>query len=217
MNRQIIKGLKQSTIDFERALLAIDRSGAERIISVFEKNDNRMQIVSELVTNALENIGKYWEVGKVALSQVYMSGIICEELIDKLIPSFNINQNNNPVAAIAVFEDFHVLGKRIIYSTLRAGGFNIIDLGNGLNAEDIVKNVKEKNIKILLLSVLMLPSALKIKQLKELLTGMDVKVIVGGAPFRFDDKLWIEVGADATGKDPSETLKIITKLVGEIK
>ncbi len=217
MNRQIIKGLKQSTIDFERALLAIDRSGAERIISVFEKNDNWMQIVSELVTNALENIGKYWEEGKVALSQVYMSGIICEELIDKLIPTFNINQNNNPVAAIAVFEDFHVLGKRIIYSTLRAGGFNIIDLGNGLNAEDIVKNVKEKNIKILLLSVLMLPSALKIKQLKVLLTGMDVKVIVGGAPFRFDDKLWIEVGADATGKDPSETLKIITKLVGEIK
>lgn len=217
MNRQIIKGLKHSTIDFERALLAIDRSGAERIISAFEKNDDRMQIISELVTNALENIGKYWEDGKVALSQVYMSGIICEELIDKLIPSFNINQNNNPVAAIAVFEDFHVLGKRIIYSTLRAGGFNIIDLGNGLNAEDIVKNVKEKNIKILLLSVLMLPSALKIKQLKELLTGIDVKVIVGGAPFRFDDKLWIEVGADATGEDPSETLKIITKLLGEIK
>ncbi len=217
MNKKKIQDLKYSTVQFERALLAIDRTTAERIISEFKNDPDRMQIISELVTNALENIGNAWEEGKVALSQVYMSGIICEELIDKLFSSFGNKQINNPVIAIAVFEDFHVLGKRIIYSTLRAGGFNIIDLGNGLSAETLVKEVKEKSIKILLLSVLMLPSALRIKQLNKLLTGIDVKVIVGGAPFRFDDRLWIEVGADATGKDPSETLKIVTKLVGEIK
>ncbi len=162
MNKKKIQSLKYSAEKFERALLTIDRSAAEKIISEFNHDDDRIQIISQLVTNVLESIGNAWEEGKVALSQVYMSGIICEELIDKLF-SLGNNKINNPLMGIAVFEDFHVLGKRIIYSTLRAGGFNIIDLGSGLKAEDLVKKVKENNIKILLLSVLMLPSALKIK------------------------------------------------------
>ncbi len=50
-----------------------------------------------------------------------------------------------------------------------------------------------------------------------MLAETEVKVIVGGAPFRFDESLWKEVGADATGNDPAEALKIVTKLAGEIK
>lgn len=40
----------------------------------------------KLVTATLKRIGDGWEEGKVALSQVYLSGIICEEVIDKILP-----------------------------------------------------------------------------------------------------------------------------------
>jgi methanogenic corrinoid protein MtbC1 len=105
------------------------------------------------------------------------------------------------------------LGKRIVYSTLRASGIELMDLGGGLSVNKLAKIVREEDIKILLVSVLMLPSALHIKDLRDQLSDLDVKIIVGGAPFRFDDKLWTEIGADYYGKDSAEALEIVHKLM----
>jgi methanogenic corrinoid protein MtbC1 len=142
-----------------------------------------------------------------------MSGVICEKIIDKVLPPSVPYRSNQPKAAIAVFEDFHLLGKRIVYSTLRASGIELMDLGGGLSVNKLAKIVREEDIKILLVSVLMLPSALHIKDLRDQLSDLDVKIIVGGAPFRFDDKLWTEIGADYYGKDSAEALEIVHKLM----
>ena len=39
--------------------------------------------------------------------------------------------------------------------------------------------------------------------------GVVVRVIVGGAPFLFDDKLWREVGADAMGRNAAEAVALV--------
>ena len=201
----------------ERALLTMDHAVAESVVRDAMKTGTPIEIASELVSNTLKRIGEAWEDGKLALSQVYMSGIICEEVIDKILPPSNPMRIDQPKMAIAVFEDFHLLGKRIIYSTLRASGFELIDLGGGLHADQLVEIIKKEQIKILLLSVLMLPSALRIKELKQKLADMDIKIIVGGAPFRFDTDLWKEVGADGFGKDSSEAIEIVSKLMEDKK
>jgi methanogenic corrinoid protein MtbC1 len=119
--------------------------------------------------------------------------------------------------AIAVFEDFHMLGKRIIFSVLRSSGYDLLDLGGGLHTDKLIEIVHKEKIKILLLSVLMLPSALHVKELKQKLNGTDVKIVVGGAPFRFDENLWKEVGADAFGKDPAQAIQIVSQIMEELK
>ena len=119
--------------------------------------------------------------------------------------------------AIAVFEDYHMLGKRIIFSSLRASGFELMDLGGGLSTNELVDIINKEKIKILLLSVLMLPSAIHIKQLKAKLKNTDVKIIVGGAPFSFDDELWKEVNADACGKDSAEAIQIVSKMMEKVE
>lgn len=209
--------LKLMINEFERALLTLDRNAVEKIMSDAIKSNTPIKIASELVTEALQRIGDDWEKGKLALSQVYMSGIICEEAIDKIMPQFSPMRKDQPKLAIAVFEDYHLLGKRIIYSSLRASGFELMDLGGGVTIESLVNIVREEKIKILLLSVLMLPSALRIGKLKEQLADTDVKIVVGGAPFRFDEQLWNEVGADACGKDSHEAIEIVSKMMGGIK
>ena len=200
--------------DFERALLTLDRTAAEKIITEAVANGDPVEVASELITDVLQKIGDAWEEGKVALSQVYMCGLICEESIDKILPPSSPKRKSQPKMGIAVFEDYHLLGKRIIYSTLRAGGYELMDLGSGLTTAYLTRAVKDEHIKILLLSTLMLPSALKIKKLTSELAGSGVKIIVGGAPFRFDSELWKEVGADAMGKDSSEALAVVKKFTG---
>jgi methanogenic corrinoid protein MtbC1 len=210
-----MENLKFFSEKLERAILTLDRVEAESIFKKASLHGTPIEIASELVTSTLSRIGEAWEEGKLALSQVYMSSIICEELVEKLLPPQSPVRKSQPKMAIGVFEDYHLLGKRIVYSTLRASGFELMDLGGGLTANQLVEIVKKEEIKILLLSSLMLPSALHIKKLKPMLKDSDVKIIVGGAPFRFDRELWIEVEADAFGNDSSEALAIVTNMMEE--
>lgn len=202
---------------FERSLLALDRQSARQVIESAAQKESALEVVNYLVTETLKRIGESWEKGKISLSQVYMSGVICEELIDELLPPSSPQRTDQPTMAIGVFEDFHMLGKRIILSTLRASGYELIDLGGGLVTKDLVQHVKDKEIRILLLSVLMLPSALRIQKLSEELSGLDVKLVVGGAPFRMDQQLCKAVGADAFGNDSNDALEIVHQLTGGLK
>jgi methanogenic corrinoid protein MtbC1 len=205
--------LKKISIQLEHALLSLDQEAAVQIIREALNESSPGIIAGDLISATLVRIGDSWESGNLSLSQVYMSGIICEKVIDKILPPQSPIRKSQPKMAIAVLEDFHLLGKRIIFSTLRASGFELVDLGGGLSIERVVNLVKTEEIKILLLSVLMLPSALRIKELKTQLKNDDVTIVVGGAPFRFDNQLWREVGADYYGKDSSEALKIINKIM----
>ena len=201
---------------FEIALLSIDRIGAKRIFQSMAEIKEPVDVADSLVVPVLESIGEKWEKGTVALSQVYMSGKICEELINTILPPENPMVKNHPKMAILVFEDFHILGKKIVHSIIRASGYNLPEWNQGMEIREIVKKVEEEQIEILLISTLMLSSALRIKTLIENLRNknLKVKVIVGGAPFRFDEHLCEEIGADAFGKSASEAVSIIRQLTG---
>ncbi len=199
--------------EFEMSLLSMDKIKAEEILQKAMINRSPIEVAGKLVTITLQKIGDAWEEGRVALSQIYMSGLMCEELIEKYIPKGSPVRISQPKMAIAVFEDYHLLGKRIVASTLRSAGYELTDLGGGLSVDDLVELVKREKYQILLLSVLMLNSAMHIKDLREKLKDNNVKIIVGGAPFRFDEELWIEVGADGYGKDSSEAIEIVRKMM----
>lgn len=200
--------------DFQTALLQIDRIKAAEIFENIYKKKRNFESLEHMTVEALERIGVGWEDDQLSLSQVYMSGVICEELIEKYIPKCGSSYKKKPKIAIAVLQDHHALGKRIVYSVLRAGGYDLIDFGQGLSVEEIVEKTIEAEIDILLISTLMLPSALKVKNVVESLRkkGSSVKVVVGGAPFRLDSSMWQKVNADADGKNGTEVKKIIEKL-----
>ena len=171
--------------EFERSLLLMDKVSAEQIIFEAATKAPPAAIASELVAEALSRIGDAWGEGKVALSQVYMSGVICEEIIDKILPPAHEQRISHPPMAIGVFEDYHVLGKRIVCSSLRSAGFELEDWGSGLTVETLIELVRMKSIKILLLSVLMLPAALHLAKLVEALRGSGVKIIAESYFFSF--------------------------------
>ena len=82
-----------------------------------------------------------------------------------------------------------------------------------MDVDELADRVAADGVRILLISVLMLPSALKIKALRAALDvrGVSVKLAVGGAPFLFDPELWREVGADATGRGAADAVAIVRR------
>jgi methanogenic corrinoid protein MtbC1 len=200
--------------ELEEALLALDRVKVKHLLTHNSRYITLFETVEKSIVPTMERIGAKWESGEVALSQVYMSGKICEEVVDEILPHDDARRISRPKIAILVYRDFHMLGKRIVLAFLRASGYQVIDYGSQNNNENIINYLKEDQIDILLVSVLMLNSALHLQTLIKAIkqANLKTKVVVGGAPFRFDKGLYQEIGADASGGNASDVLKIINEL-----
>jgi methanogenic corrinoid protein MtbC1 len=200
---------------FEAALLSLDRLKASEVLEETSGTWSSMEQLKHIVVPALERIGSGWETGRIALTQVYMAGRICEELVEKILPREAPDRKRQPEMAITVLQDYHLLGKRIVLSALRASGYKLKDYGR-MDVNELVQQTFEDQVELLFISTLMLPSALKVESVKKKLdqSKSPARIVVGGAPFRLDETLWKEVGADAMGWDPSDAVTLIGKLTG---
>ncbi len=197
---------------FRQSLEMLDRVSAENIFNQALTVLTPIEAVEQLVVPALEEIGEAWQTGQVALSQIYMCGRFCEKLVETVLPPSAPDRKHQPHSAIVVLNDYHMLGKRIVYSIMRASGYEVFDYGR-MEVSELVERVVADKVRVLMISVLILPSALKVVEVCNALKAAEtpVKVLVGGAPFLFDDALWREVGADAMGRNASEAVNIVGK------
>ncbi|MBI2851486.1 MAG: cobalamin B12-binding domain-containing protein [Chloroflexi bacterium] len=197
----------------ETALLSLDEPAVREVLVLPEASSSPLKFVDQVIVPVLEDIGKGWEDGKVALSQVYMSGRILETLVSTMLFQTHHRRESQPKMAIATLIDYHFLGKRLVSSALKTSGYELFDYGR-VDVDEAVGLVSRDGIDVLLLSTLMLPSALRTHDVKLKLkaAGLRTKVVVGGAPFRLDPTLWKEVGADAAGRTASDAVEIVNRL-----
>ena len=196
------------------ALLESDRVAVGRLYREALAIMPPLECAEKLLGPLLNRIGDEWAAGEVALAQLYMCGRICEEQIGDLLPHEAPVRPDAPRLGIATLVDHHVLGKRIVLSVLRIAGYPVVDYGAGLEPQDLAAAARADDLDALLVSTLMLPSALRIAGLTEALRDHRMKVFVGGAPFRFDPDLWRCVGADGVGHDAGDALALVAGLEG---
>ena len=195
--------------EFRGALESLDRVGAEAVFARALARGTPIDAVEALVVPALMRIGDAWEAGRVALSQVYLSGRVSEALVERVLPPSDPDRKHQPRSAVVVLRDYHMLGKRIVHSVMRASGFEVFDYGR-MDVDELVARVIADDVRVLMISTLMLPAALRVREVTEWLRdgGRTVRVAVGGAPYRFDERLWSEVGADAMGASAGDAVAI---------
>lgn len=173
-----------------------------------------LEVAEELISPALSKIGVMWEEGEANLAQIFLASKMCDELLSQILPKEAHWRKDSPVIGITNFDDHHSLGKKIVYMVLRADGFDAIDLG-WTNSSSIGEAVIENRVDVLLVSTLMLRSALKAKEIPNIIrtNGNKVVMIVGGAPFLFDRELGKEVGAEAIGGSGADASRLINALM----
>ena len=114
-----------------------------------------------------------------------------------------------------VFGDLHTIGKTMVATLLTANGFEVIDIGENVDAKRFIEAVHENNPDILAMSALLTTTAQEqekvIIALKNAGMRNKIKVMVGGGPItrEFAEK----IGAD--GYEPTATLavKLAKKLI----
>lgn len=199
----------------ERAFLAVDRAAAREVLTGAVRVLGAPATLETVLVPALDRLGDRWSRGEASLSQVYMAGRYAEELSGELLPREAPALDALRVG-VAVLEDQHLLGKRMVAAHLRAAGLAPIDLGNGLAPAALSARAVEARIEILMVSTLMLRAALAVEQLVAFLrqAGSTARVVVGGAPFRMDPGLWKSTGADAFGATAADAPRLARELGG---
>lgn len=200
--------------EFEHAVLTLDRLRAQGVLTSISGLTSPLDLADKIIGPALERIGFGWQEGRVSLSQLYMSGRIAEELIEEILPPESPGRPQQPKMAIVALQDHHALGKRVIYAALRAAGYAVQDFERA-DVYELVDRVLAEKVEVLLISATLQTSAQRVKDVRKRLdfARARTKIIVGGAPFRFDTYLWQDVGADAMGFDSADALKVVARIL----
>jgi methanogenic corrinoid protein MtbC1 len=209
--------ISDSVDRLEAALRSVNEIEANKIIDDVAGQMTPLECAEKLITPVLRRLGAGWVDGDVSLSQIYMGGRICEKALGRLLPEAKQTYRKRPKVAIAILEDYHNLGARLLLSVLRASGIDPFYYDHQ-TVTSLVSKVKEDGIEILLVSTLMYRSALRVRDLRKEMLEMSVSpvLMVGGAPFLFDEELWSVVGADEMGKDTSAAVKVVDRM-SEVK
>lgn len=192
-------------------LLQLDRVGVARLLDDGAQAQSPAWVSDALIAPSLVEIGDRWLAGTAALSQVYMAARLCE----KWVATRNSGQAPSAArVAVALFEDQHALGKQLVSLALRASGIAVVDLGVG-NADSLYERATAAGVSVLMVSVLMLASATRMRGLADRIAAEEspLRLVVGGAPFRFDPTLVNEVGAHEVGQSSAEAVTIARRLL----
>lgn len=177
-------------------------------------------LLTHVVERTVEKVGKEQIDYEVPLSEIYLNGKIIEHSLNLLLPLISQTEElkHSPKIIIGnAFGDYHALGRKIVATFLRMGGFNVIDLGLSVPNQVFVDTAKKENASIICVSALIIHTAKEIIELRELLdkNGLHhVKILVGGAPFNFEPRLVQEVKADVMAKNGVEAIKVVKELLG---
>jgi trimethylamine corrinoid protein len=214
MTTSVTLPLPPEAVALFEAFVENDLVRSLRIAERWSERHGATSMIDDLAVPTLEEIGRRWDRGLLPLAQVYISGRICESIIDEFLTGSAVARRPVPRLGIAALNDQHTLGKRVVSLVVRSAGHELMDYGSGANPEDLARRAAADSLDILLLSALMLSSALQIERVRRQLTALraPTRIIAGGAPFRLDPALGQRVGADASGATASDAIRLISEL-----
>lgn len=115
-----------------------------------------------------------------------------------------------------VHGDLHDVGKNLVGLMLEGSGFEVIDLGVNVSADDFVQAMVEHEPDILCLSALLTTTIGELRGVIDAVAHAGlrdrVQILVGGAPVTSD--LAIAIGADGFAQDAAAATELASRLMG---
>jgi methylmalonyl-CoA mutase cobalamin-binding domain/chain len=220
MLEAIIKAYNEAVFetDKEAAFEVVNRALAEGVTAE--------DVVFKVVIPAVEEMmSRITSDPDANLAQHFMTGQIASEVTEKMLEKF---QHPPEVIGRVVIGtahgDLHSLGKRIVMGCLKALMVDVTDLGVNVTAERFVDEALARDAQVIAISAMMVHTAtgpdgcLKVRQLLHE-RGLEdrIRLVVGGAPYRFDNELFKRVGADAWAADGLNASRVIVDLIKAVK
>jgi 5-methyltetrahydrofolate--homocysteine methyltransferase len=174
-------------------------------------------ILDDGLIAGMNTVGEKFRVHDIFLPDVLLAARAMYSGMDVLKPlliSAGVSSRGRVVIG-SVQGDLHDIGKNLVGIMLKGAGFEVIDLGNDVSAENFVAAAKSHDASVIGMSALLTTTMPVMKEVvdllkKEKLAGR-IKTIIGGAPV--SQNYAVEIGADAYGYDCAQAVAGVKKLV----
>ena len=136
----------------------------------------------------MNKVGKLFGEGKMFLPQVVKTARTMKQAVDILQPYIEAEKTESTASAgkvllATVKGDVHDIGKNIVSVVMACNGYEVIDMGVMVPAEQIVRKAVEEQVDMIGLSGLITPSleemvnvAMELKR-----AGLNIPIMIGGA------------------------------------
>ncbi|MHA2407073.1 MAG: cobalamin B12-binding domain-containing protein [Candidatus Ranarchaeia archaeon] len=183
-----------------------------------KENKDPLKVIENGYSAGIRKIGDLWEQGDIFLPELIIGAKIVESALQLLLPHIQEGEQRQSLGKVVIATvegDIHSIGKNIVGTMLSAYGFTVLDLGEQIPAETIVKTAIEEQADVIALSTLLTTTMPNQKAVVDLLNQKNMrdqfKVIFGGAPVTPD---WAEsAGADGYASNATEAVKEVKKLL----
>jgi 5-methyltetrahydrofolate--homocysteine methyltransferase len=206
-----IKGVLESVIDLD-----IDGVAGQVGAALKAGVDPRVVLNSGL-SAGMRVVGERFQSGEYFLTELLLAGEVMKAGLVPLGPLLTKTDIHGKGAVVlaTVKGDIHDLGKNLVGMMLRASGFEVIDLGSNVAAQQIIEAVRKHQAKIVALSLLLTPMVVSLRSAVEEITvaglRQQVKIIIGGACTT--PGLAKEMGCDAHGDDAMAAVNLCEKYI----
>jgi corrinoid protein of di/trimethylamine methyltransferase len=172
-------------------------------------------IVEYGLGKGMEDIGVRFDKAEIFLPQVVAASKTMEVALKMLEPIMKAGDGElrGTVVMGTVEGDIHEIGKNVCCAMLRGAGFNVIDLGPDVSAQDFLDGAEDNDAKVIGGSALMTTTLEGQRELVEAIKEIDApyKAIFGGAPC---NKEWCDqIGADGYSKTAGEIVDLVKSLM----
>lgn len=212
---------------YNEAVYETDRAAALAVVNaVLAQGATAEDVVFRMVVPAVNAMmARIAQDPDANLAQHFMTAQIAAEVTEQMLAKFHVSpQVVGRVVIGSAYSDMHSLGKRIVMGCLKALMLDVIDLGVNVPPERFVDEAVARDAQVIAISAMMLHTAVGDKgcpRVRQILRerGLEdrIKIVVGGAPYRYDTELYLRAGADAWAPDGVNAGQVILELIKAVK
>ena len=177
----------------------------ELVQAALDEGVSARQILEEGMMAGMDVVGRQFKNNEIYVPEVLIAARAMNAGITLLRPIL-VTEEVKPRGTVVIGTvkgDLHDIGKNLVKMMMEGKGFNVIDLGTDVSAEQFVSAAQEQNADIICCSALLTTTMTEMKNVvaaaDEAGIRASVKVMVGGAPVT--EQFCESIGADAYTPD----------------
>jgi len=194
-----------------------DRVG-ELTQEFLDKGKPAKEILGEGLIPGMAVVGKKFEECEFYIPEMLLSARALNVGLDLLRPLLEAS-DVKPIARVligTVQGDIHDIGKNLVSTMLRGGGFEVIDAGVDVAPDKFVEIAKETAVDIVGLSALLTTTMTAMRETVQAFESgggrKKIKILIGGAPVTTEYAK--DIGADGYAPNAAAAVEMAKKLVG---
>ncbi len=219
----MVEGVPLATLakDYLQALLRGERQVAcTLVLDAIQQGAAVPAIYLHVFQRTQYEIGRLWQGNQISVAQEHYCTAATQLIMSQLYPHiFGAAKTHGTLVGTCVSGDLHEIGVRILCDFFEMHGWHSHYLGANVPSSSVIQTVLQLKADVLAISATITYHVDAVQKLIVAIRNtpecLNVKILVGGYPFKVAPNLWRTIGADGFANDAEGAVIEANRLTGQ--